>query len=82
MLGPLEDADLVGTDLALDIHNQVLADLEDRNGPSPYLEQLVSEGRLGMKSGQGFRTWTEAEANQTRDRVTTHLRKLEGILND
>ena len=80
VLGPLENADLVGTDLTLDIHENVLFDLESRKGPSPYLEKLVEEGRLGMKSGEGFRRWTEAEAAQTRARVGTHLTKLEGIL--
>ncbi len=82
VLGPLENADLVGTDLTLDIHNTVLADLEDRGAPSPYLERLVAEGRLGMKSGQGFRDWTPEEAAKVRNRVTTHLRKLETILKD
>ena len=82
VLGPLENADLVGTDLTLDIHNTVLADLEDRKGPSPYLERLVAEGRLGMKSGEGFRKWTPEEADVVRARVVTHLRKLDGILDD
>jgi 3-hydroxybutyryl-CoA dehydrogenase len=82
VLGPLENADLVGTDLTLDIHNTVLADLEDRKGPSPYLEALVAEGKLGMKSGEGFRSWTEAEATAVRNRVATHLTKLEDILED
>lgn len=82
VLGPLENADLVGTDLTLDIHRTVLADLEDRKGPSPYLERLVAEGKLGMKSGEGFRRWTEAEADQVRARVASHLRKLEGILEE
>ena len=80
VLGPLENADLVGTDLTLNIHENVLHDLEDRNGPSPYLEKLVADGRLGMKSGEGFRTWTEAEANGVRARVASHLIKLEEIL--
>lgn len=80
VLGPLENADLVGTDLTLDIHSQVLADLERRPGPSPYLEQLVAEGRLGMKSGEGFRKWTADEAQAVRDRVAVHLTRLEGIL--
>ena len=80
VLGPLENADLVGTDLTLDIHENVLFDLESRQGPSPYLEQLVADGKLGMKSGEGFRSWTEAEAEATRARVATHLRRLDGIL--
>ncbi|MFY0660518.1 MAG: 3-hydroxyacyl-CoA dehydrogenase family protein [Shimia sp.] len=80
VLGPLENADLVGTDLTLDIHENVLFDLEARRGPSPYLQDLVSRGNLGMKSGRGFRTWTEDEANAVRARVANHLTKLETIL--
>jgi 3-hydroxybutyryl-CoA dehydrogenase len=82
VLGPLENADLVGTDLTLDIHSTVLADLENRPGPSPYLAALVAEGKLGMKSGEGFRKWTPEEAAATRNRVTTHLGKLDTILDD
>ena len=61
VLGPLENADLVGTDLTLAIHQTVLPDIEHRPGPSPYLEQLVTDGKLGFKSGEGFRTWSEEE---------------------
>lgn len=82
VLGPLENADLVGTDLTLDIHSQVLADLENRPGPSPLLEQMVAEGRLGMKTGEGFRSWTQEEARRVRNRVTTHLARLDAILAD
>ncbi|MDP5220708.1 3-hydroxyacyl-CoA dehydrogenase family protein [Ruegeria sp. 2205SS24-7] len=82
VLGPLENADLVGTDLTLDIHENVLNDLESRKGPSPYLKKLVEDGRLGMKSGEGFRTWTDAEAQDVRDRVARHLQRLDKILID
>lgn len=82
VLGPLENADLVGTDLTLDIHENVLFDLESRQGPSPYLAQLVAEGKLGMKSGEGFRQWTEGEAQATRERVAQYLQGVEKILPD
>ncbi|MBN8293389.1 3-hydroxyacyl-CoA dehydrogenase family protein [Rhodobacter sp. NTK016B] len=82
VLGPLENADLVGTDLTLAIHETVLADIENRPGPSPYLQQLVADGKLGMKSGEGFRSWTAEEAAKVRNRVTTHLKKLDTILDD
>ena len=55
VLGPLENADLVGTDLTLAIHKTVLPDIENRRGPSPYLEALVTDGKLGFKSGCGRR---------------------------
>ena len=80
VLGPLENADLVGTDLTLDIHENVLFDLESRKGPSPYLRQLVEEGRLGMKSGSGFQKWSAEQADAVRKRVNSHLTRLEGIL--
>jgi len=81
VLGPLENADLVGTDLSLDIHENVLFDLESRQGPSPYLQALVDKGRLGMKSGAGFYPeWTPEQIAGVRARVATHLSRLETIL--
>ncbi|MCR0983352.1 3-hydroxyacyl-CoA dehydrogenase family protein [Roseomonas populi] len=72
VLGPIENADLVGTDLTLAIHRTVLPAVESRPGPSPLLEKLVQEGRLGFKSGEGFRRWTpEQQAALRRDIVTT-----------
>ena len=80
VLGPLANADLVGTDLTLAIHQTVLEDLEASGAPSPYLEKLVEEGRLGMKSGEGFYQWTPQKADALRKRVSDHLAKLESIL--
>ena len=52
VLGPLENADMVGTDLTLAIHKSVLPDIDSRPGPSPYLEKLVKDGKLGFKIGR------------------------------
>lgn len=76
VLGPLENADLVGTDLTLAIHQQVLYDLDRTAEPLPYLRELVRKGQLGMKSGQGFRSWTPEEADALRARVSQHLKRL------
>jgi 3-hydroxybutyryl-CoA dehydrogenase len=78
VLGPLENADLVGTDLTLDIHRLVLADLDARPTPSPYLENLVREGRLGFKSHQGFKTWTDEQMAECRAALIVHLQKSFG----
>ena len=75
VLGPLENADLVGTDLTLAIHKTVLPDIESRAGPSPYLEQLVADGKLGFKSGEGFRKWTPEQQAALRARMVQHLKK-------
>jgi 3-hydroxybutyryl-CoA dehydrogenase len=75
VLGPLENADLVGTDLTLAIHRTVLPDLDRTPGPLPYLEQLVEQGKLGMKSGQGFRKWSPEQQEALRQRVLGHLKQ-------
>lgn len=76
VIGPLESADMIGTDLALDCHTNLLADLDRTPGPLPYLKTLVDEGRLGFKTGEGFRPWTPAEQDELRAKVTDHLKKM------
>jgi len=75
VLGPLENADLVGTDLTLAIHETVLPAIDSRPAPSPYLERLVAEGKLGFKSGEGFRKWTPQAQAALRAKVVQHLKK-------
>jgi 3-hydroxybutyryl-CoA dehydrogenase len=75
VLGPLENADLVGTDLTLAIHKTVLPDIDNRPGPSPYLEALVAKGKLGFKSGEGFRAWSTDAQAALRTKVLHHLKK-------
>lgn len=75
VLGPLENADLVGTELTLQIHQNVLPHIDSRPGPSPYLEKLVADGKLGFKSGEGFRTWTPEQQAELRAAVVQHLKK-------
>lgn len=74
VLGPLENADMVGTDLTLAIHRNVLGDIDSRPGPSPYLERLVKDGKLGFKSGEGFRKWAPEQQAALRLKVVRHLK--------
>jgi 3-hydroxybutyryl-CoA dehydrogenase len=77
VLGPLENADLVGTDLTLAIHETVLPDLDRTPGALPLLRQLVEDGKLGMKSGEGFQHWNAEQQAALRARVLKHLQALE-----
>ena len=74
VLGPLENADLVGTDLTLAIHKTVLPDIDSRPHPSPYREALVGAGKLGFKSGEGFRAWSAEAQAALRAKVLHHLK--------
>jgi 3-hydroxybutyryl-CoA dehydrogenase len=54
-LGPLALADLIGLDTCVAIMNVLREGLDDeRYAPCPLLEELVSAGKLGRKSGAGF----------------------------
>ncbi|MDE0114335.1 MAG: 3-hydroxyacyl-CoA dehydrogenase NAD-binding domain-containing protein [Albidovulum sp.] len=80
VLGPLENADLVGIELTRDIHSEVLHDLETSGKPSSYLDELLDRGRTGMSAGAGFREWKNGDLDAVKARVADHLRKLETIL--
>jgi 3-hydroxybutyryl-CoA dehydrogenase len=75
VLGPLENADLVGLDLTLDIHKTIIPELDRSDRPDPYLEAQVAAGRLGFKTGAGFRAWSEDEMSALRRRLAAHLLK-------
>jgi 3-hydroxybutyryl-CoA dehydrogenase len=73
VLGPLENADLVGLDLTLDIHKTIMPELDRLDRPSPYLEAHVAAGKLGFKTGEGFRAWTLEEMQTLRQQLAAHL---------
>lgn len=73
VLGPLENADLVGLDLTLDIHKTIIPELGTLSRPDPFLERHVAEGKLGFKTGEGFRAWSNEEITALRQRLAAHL---------
>lgn len=75
VLGPLENADLVGIDLTRDIHSTIIPELNRDATPSPILDEMIDAGRLGFKSGEGFQKWTAAEQADLRSRLIDHLLK-------
>lgn len=56
-MGPLRLTDLVGLDVRLGIAEYLAAHLGERFEPPQLLRQLVSEGKLGRKTGEGFYRW-------------------------
>jgi len=76
VLGPMEQSDLVGLDLTLDIHKVLLRHLDRRPGPHPFLEQKVAAGELGMSTGRGFREWTPQQCAEVRERLNRYLLAL------
>jgi 3-hydroxybutyryl-CoA dehydrogenase len=73
VLGPMEQSDLVGLNLTLDIAEVLYADLDRTPGPHPFLRERVKAGKLGMKTGEGLRKWTPESADAVRGRLSRFL---------
>lgn len=76
VLGPLENADLVGLDLTCSVHEVVFPTLSRSTVPIPVLTRLLGAGHLGMRTGRGFHAWTAESAAAVRAHLTAHLQKL------
>ncbi len=57
-MGPFELLDVVGLDVSLAIEQSLYQEFRDAGlSPAPLLEHLVKAGRLGRKTGHGFRDY-------------------------
>src|SRR5215469_1942004 len=61
-MGPFELVDLVGLDVRLRILEYLHSTLGERYRPNPLLKKLVSEGRLGRKTGRGVYEYPQPKA--------------------
>lgn len=75
-LGPMENADMVGTDLTFNIHDYILQDLEDSHAPSPLLKELRDNGKIGFKTGEGFQSWTPEETAKSAADLNEYLIRM------
>jgi 3-hydroxybutyryl-CoA dehydrogenase len=73
VLGPMEQSDLVGLNLTLDIYKTLFPTLDNTAEPPALLVDKVANGDLGMKTGKGFREWTQKSAQATRNRLRDFL---------
>jgi 3-hydroxybutyryl-CoA dehydrogenase len=64
---------LVGLDLQLNVAEVLYDDLDRTAGAHPFLRDKVKTGKLGMKTGEGFRKWTVKEADAVRSRLSRFL---------
>jgi 3-hydroxybutyryl-CoA dehydrogenase len=64
--GPLEHLDAVGLDLAIAVQSSVLPSLCNATEPGALLQEYVSQGKLGAKTGSGFYNWQERSVDELR----------------
>jgi 3-hydroxybutyryl-CoA dehydrogenase len=64
-MGPLKLTDLVGLDVRLNIAEYLHRELGSETfRPPEVLRRMVSEGKLGKKTGQGFYDWSKEDARR------------------
>jgi 3-hydroxybutyryl-CoA dehydrogenase len=60
-MGPLELADFIGLDVCLNVMNVLYEGFgQEHFKPPKVLEDLVTAGHLGQKTGRGFHTYPRA----------------------
>ncbi len=76
-LGPFETADLGGLDVFHRVSEYLFKDLATDVGPPAFFSRLVEEGKLGLKTGQGFHTYDpHARAEIIRRRDLFFIRQM------
>lgn len=71
--GPILQKELAGLETQLAAAQTIYPSLNNSAEPSPTLRRLVEEGRIGTKSGRGFREWPPEAAERERDAYERRL---------
>lgn len=63
--GPLCSADMGGLDIFHNISAYLFPELSNATVPSKLMQEMVENGKLGLKSGHGFYNWTPDRKEKT-----------------
>ncbi len=80
-VGPMTQKEISGWDGMANAAKEIYPSLSNISTLPPKLAALMQQGKTGMKAGEGFRTWTPEEIEQTSDAYSTRLRAAFDILN-
>lgn len=80
-VGPMTQKEISGWDGMANAAKEIYPSLSNITTLPPKLVQLMSEGKTGMKAGEGFRTWSPEEIQQTSDSYSRRLKAAFDVLN-
>lgn len=71
--GQLEVADMGGLDIWCTVGDNLLSVMDNRKEANPILREKVKEGKLGMKSGEGFFNYPADQINEIKNEFNKKL---------
>ena len=80
-VGPMTQKEISGWDGMANAAKEIYPSLSNISTLPPKLAALMQQGKTGMKAGEGFRTWTPVEIEQTSDAYSRRLKAAFDILN-
>ena len=80
--GPMLQKELAGLETQLAAARAIYPSLHNGTEPSSTLRRLVEEGKLGTKTGEGFRPWPREAAERERERYERVLLAAARLLRD
>jgi 3-hydroxybutyryl-CoA dehydrogenase len=76
VFGPFTIADMAGLDVYASILNSLEQRFGDRFAAGPMLASLVTTGALGVKSGRGFRQYSQEVTQESLEKRDTAYERL------
>ena len=78
--GLLEQKDIGGLEIHAKAQRSIVPSLSHTGVPSPYLQNMVARGDLGLRSGKGFYDWTGRDPAEVQRQANDRLRRLLAFL--
>ena len=80
-VGPMTQKEISGWDGMANAAKEIYPSLSNITTLPSKVVQLMSEGKTGMKAGEGFRKWTPEEIQKTSDSYSKRLKAAFDVLN-
>ena len=78
--GLLEQKDLAGLEMHAQAQRSIVPSLSHTAVPSPFLQNMVARGDVGIRSGRGFYDWTGRDTANLQRRANERLQRLLAFL--
>ena len=78
--GLLEQKDMAGLGMHAQAQRSIVPSLSHTGVPSPFLQDMVARGDVGVRSGKGFYEWSGQDAAAMQRRANERLQRLLAFL--